>query len=95
MQKISQAEMTFNKFEPLPALAGFEEDEIPWFGEIARKLKRIMDLQQVPCIKPTYGVVDLFIGLGKDQEPKQVRLDVEFCDGPRDGYISLRLSEQA
>ena len=78
-------EKILKKYEPLPLVDDFESDEMSWFTEVANRLKKMAKIEQVPCIKPRNETIPLVI------YGKPVNLNVEFCDGLKDGYVKLSL----
>jgi hypothetical protein len=81
-------EKTLKKYEPLPLIEDFDLDEMPWFAEVANRLKKMAKLEEVPFIKPRSGTIPLVI------DDRHINLNVEFCDGLRDGYVQLKLEKK-
>lgn len=75
------------KYEQLPLIDEFDPDEIPWFAEIANRLKKMAEIAQIPFLKPRNGTIALVI------HGKPINLNVELCDGLKDGYIKLSIKE--
>jgi hypothetical protein len=56
---------------------------MPWFTEAANRLKKMAKIEQIPYIKPRNETIPLVI------HGKPVNLNVEFCDGLKNGYVKL------
>lgn len=80
-------EKILKKYEPLPSIDDFDPDEMPWFAEVANRLKKTAKIEQIPFIKPRNKTIALVF------DGKPINLNVEFCDGLNDGYIKLNLEK--
>ena len=63
----------------------FEPDEMPWFAEVANRLKKKAKIEQIPFVKPRNETIAFVI------DGKSINLNVEFCDGLKDGYVKLNI----
>jgi hypothetical protein len=73
------------KYQPLPLSSDFGPEEVPWFAEVSNRLKRLAGIEEIPFTTPRTGVIELLI------ERQPFNLNVELCDGIKDGYIKLSL----
>lgn len=78
-------EKILKKYEPLPLIDDFDPDEIPWFAEVSNRLKKTAKIEQIPFIKPRNETIALVI------DKQSVDRRVEFCDGLKNGYVTLSL----
>lgn len=80
-------EKTLKKYEPLPMIDDFDQNEMPWFSEVSNRLKKMAKIEQIPFIRPQNEKIALVI----DGQP--VDLNVELCDGLKNGYVKLSINE--
>lgn len=53
----------------------------------------MVGVEQIPYAKPKWGQTELFIGSFEDEKREPIKLNVEFCDGAKDGYIAVRVDD--
>lgn len=76
------------KYQPLPLSGDFGPEEVPWFAEVSNRLKRLAGIEEIPFTTPRTGVIALVI------DRQSFNLNVELCDGIKDGYIKLSLERE-
>jgi hypothetical protein len=79
--------INLEKYQPLPLFDDFGAEEVPWFAEVSNRLKRLAGIEEIPFATPKTGVIALVI----DKQP--FNLNVELCDGIKEGYIKLSLEQ--
>lgn len=92
MCKTMDTRRTLRKCEELPCFPEIESGQRPWFAEFANRLKLMTGVQEIPYTSPKHGTVELlWTPKDENEKPQKIRLHVEFLDGIKDGYITLRI----